>query len=132
MGLFDLLRSKGPRCPRDATHLQRITRNGSNVDQCPKCNGIWIEARQLRKITDSSALAQADQWAGNYAAASGFKCPACEGKCVGTFLEEFSVHTCVACHGAWLDATEVTGARQSVSVMSGARGPELRAFLARL
>lgn len=132
MGLADLFRRSGPRCPRDDARLERFSRNGASLDQCPTCRGIWIDASQLRRIADNRELADADRWAGNYPQASGFSCPRCKDKCVGTFLEEFNVHTCVACHGVWIDHVEVESAHRHVSVVSGARGPELRTFLARL
>lgn len=134
MGLFDLLRSKAPRCPRDQTQLGRLARSDHHIDQCPRCHGIWIHAKEMRRLAEPAALANADRWADAYPQASGFGCPSCGGQCVGTFLDEFNVHTCVGCHGVWIDHAVVAGARQGVSVMTGGahNKPELRAFLARL
>lgn len=134
MSLRDLFGPRGPRCPRDQARLDVVNRAGNIVQRCGKCHGIWIESKQLRRIADNAELARADQWAGNFPRESGFSCPACAGGCVGTFLEEFSVHTCLQCHGVWMDHAEVEGARRSVSVqqMSSTRGPELRSFLSRL
>lgn len=86
----------------------------------------------MRRIADSRELAKADAWAGNYPTPSGFACPSCGGQCAGTYLEEFSVHTCVACHGVWIDSKEVSGAKGSITIRNTQSGPELRTFLARL
>ena len=134
MGLMELLRPRGRRCPRDGARLARVEKAGAVAERCARCGGIWIDAQRLRRVADRSDIARADAWAGDYPAPSGFACPACAGACCGTFLEDFSVHTCVACHGVWIDPKEVAGARRRLHVEEASRAgrPELRAFLARL
>lgn len=134
LGLKDLFGMGGLRCPRDHAKLQHRDEHGTRVERCGTCGGIWLDAKQLRRITDGGELAKADAWAGQYPTPSGFACPSCEGPCCGTFLEEFSVHTCTRCHGVWMDKAEVEGARRQIAVQHVVRtdAPELRAFLQRL
>jgi Zn-finger nucleic acid-binding protein len=37
-------------CPRCKTNLEIVVIGGSNVRECPKCEGIWTDAETLRQI----------------------------------------------------------------------------------
>ncbi|MBV6634060.1 MAG: zf-TFIIB domain-containing protein [Alphaproteobacteria bacterium] len=38
------------RCPVDGEELIMTTRNGVEIDYCPKCRGIWLDRGELDKI----------------------------------------------------------------------------------
>lgn len=41
-------------CPVDGTPLQMTTREGVEIDYCPKCRGIWLDRGELDKLIDRS------------------------------------------------------------------------------
>lgn len=46
-------------CPVDGTLLQLTERQGVEIDDCPKCRGVWLDRRELDKIIDRSTPAVA-------------------------------------------------------------------------
>lgn len=41
-------------CPVDGTPLQMTTREGVEIDYCPKCRGIWLDRGELDKLIERS------------------------------------------------------------------------------
>jgi hypothetical protein len=39
------------KCPKDGTDLHTIELHGVKIDQCPLCNGIWLDAGELEQLT---------------------------------------------------------------------------------
>ncbi|AUD78417.1 hypothetical protein CW740_03790 [Kangiella profundi] len=47
-------------CPVcDGVDLAMTTREGIEIDYCPKCRGVWLDRGELDKIIERSAPAQA-------------------------------------------------------------------------
>ena len=47
-------------CPVcDGIDLAMTTREGIEIDYCPKCRGVWLDRGELDKIIERSAPAQA-------------------------------------------------------------------------
>lgn len=42
-------------CPRDGEDLREHTAQGVRIDQCPKCNGIWLDEGELQQLRDYQA-----------------------------------------------------------------------------
>jgi len=41
-------------CPVDGTELLMTSREGVEIDYCPKCRGIWLDRGELDKLIDRS------------------------------------------------------------------------------
>jgi hypothetical protein len=39
------------KCPKDGMDLHTIELHGVKIDQCPTCNGIWLDAGELEQLT---------------------------------------------------------------------------------
>jgi Zn-finger nucleic acid-binding protein len=37
-------------CPNDNSQMQKITREGVDIDICPSCKGIWLDRGELDKL----------------------------------------------------------------------------------
>lgn len=42
-------------CPVDGTALMMTTREGVEIDYCPKCRGIWLDRGELDKLIERAA-----------------------------------------------------------------------------
>jgi Zn-finger nucleic acid-binding protein len=89
------------------------------VDVCPSCRGVWLDAKELKKLDDNffvdveamellAAAATADD--------RELRCPRCEGaprldKGHPRSFSRLVVDRCPACHGYWLDRGELEKVR---------------------
>ena len=37
-------------CPNDNSQMQKITREGVDIDICPTCKGVWLDRGELDKL----------------------------------------------------------------------------------
>ncbi len=37
-------------CPNDNSEMQKITREGIDIDICPSCRGVWLDRGELDKL----------------------------------------------------------------------------------
>ncbi len=103
-----------PRCTDTETEAQSVA--GVEIDRCPTCHGIWLDALELESLMrrDIKPLLEAD---GQFEAAPNqegprLHCP----RCKGTYLIKLNsrlrpgviVDSCTTCFGMWLDAGELT------------------------
>lgn len=102
-------------CPIDGTTLETHPIHSINVEECPKCQGLWFEHGELREAKDEAdpdlkwldfdlwsdqSLFQVD-W-------SSRNCPVC-GKVMATISygdTGVTVEYCTDEHGVWLDKGE--------------------------
>ncbi len=47
------------KCPIDNTDLMMTSREGIEIDYCPKCRGIWLDRGELEKLIERSARYEA-------------------------------------------------------------------------
>jgi Zn-finger nucleic acid-binding protein len=43
------------KCHTDGETLQMTTREGIEIDHCPKCSGVWLDRGELDKIIERTA-----------------------------------------------------------------------------
>lgn len=103
-------------CPRDGVELEKLERAGITVDRCPTCRGHWLDAGELRRITEDREVERRATRVSPYSDASPLSCPRCATTCVESFVEEVRVDTCPGCHGVWTDAGEIEEAKRQVQV----------------
>jgi Zn-finger nucleic acid-binding protein len=100
----------------DSSEMLSQTIEGVEIDRCPSCRGIWLDANELEKLleADPRELLQEDRTSEADRQDSGrrLQCPRCEGTQLiklnsrlrpGTILD-----SCTVCYGTWLDAGELT------------------------
>lgn len=42
-------------CPNDKETLQMTSREGIEIDYCPKCRGVWLDRGELDKIIERTS-----------------------------------------------------------------------------
>ena len=43
-------------CPICYVKTERLRQEGVDIDRCPKCHGIWLDKRELKKLTKNSNM----------------------------------------------------------------------------
>ena len=125
------------KCPgcADTELLERMTKSGVLVDQCPKCQGIWLDRGEIylfsknpRKLESLLSSGLADP------RSTERHCPHCEAAMqVGHLMKRgLEVNQCSECEGLWFDKGELQQAIQldrrvfQVDVAELRRGPGRR------
>lgn len=109
-------------CPRDGKQLEVRTVEGVEVDACPSCDGVFLEAGELEAIEDAhhehattelpaepDALTSAQDMA-RQARRAGAICPKCQMQMTPreyAYASQIVVDGCGSCGGAWLDVGEL-------------------------
>lgn len=97
-------------CPRDQTLLLEKRMHGIEIDQCPQCNGRWLDHHELDELEETKTK-DADHRSGmiDYARReSTLNCPICSKRMVAFNYRAYNLEldTCEEEHGFWLDAGE--------------------------
>ena len=97
------------KCPIDGTILKQVKRRNMEVDECPKCRGMWLSPLELDQLEDIKF--KADYLKGSILVSSvetSLPCPVCQAR-----LREFKyryhelrLDHCPKQHGFWLDFSE--------------------------
>ena len=96
-------------CPRDGTPLRIEKRHGLEIDRCPKCKGMWLDAPELDELESKVIVDEHARGTLVYGAhESTMACPVCQTK-----MTAFQYHgrpleldECPKGHGFWLDNGE--------------------------
>ena len=98
-------------CPRDWTALQKEVRHSHHrsveLDVCPKCNGIFLDKKEIRALTGSRSLNKLLTKLLGLDSDSQLICPNCGGLMDGEDAGDVRVDVCLSCNGLWLDAGEL-------------------------
>jgi len=110
-------------CPVDGFTLAIETYEGVEIDRCPHCKGVWLDAGELQAIEtnqDSDFRDIPGTTFDQVAAAVGMakaaeeaprKCPTCESELYKkeyAFSSQIMIDSCPKGHGIWLDAGELS------------------------
>jgi PAT family beta-lactamase induction signal transducer AmpG len=102
------------RCPKCRADMEQINYEGTEVDRCTICNGIWFDVGEIDVLADKQAAAAIDTGdakigkQGNLL--DSYQCPRCSGamvKVVDPKQTHIWYETCGSCHGSYLDAGEL-------------------------
>ncbi len=52
------------KCPACSVDLVMTERQGTEIDYCPKCRGVWLDRGELDKIIEKSTAAEAPRAGG--------------------------------------------------------------------
>lgn len=109
--------SNGLKCPKCSAELSEFSSQDLKLARCFKCNGIWFDKDELKKVIDERDMDLAwmhfELWSEKekFNAISGKKlCPKCK-KAMAVLKydnSEVEVDLCADCGGVWLDSGEFT------------------------
>ena len=102
------------RCPKCRADMEQIDYEGTEIDRCIICNGIWFDAGEidvLREKKAATAIDTGDAKTGKQSTTiDSYQCPRCNGAMVRV-VDPKQTHiwyeTCSSCHGSYLDAGEL-------------------------
>jgi Zn-finger nucleic acid-binding protein len=100
-------------CPACKEAMIVVEHNGIELDCCPACRGLWLDASELGLLLGDAVRARALLEAGNPAHAPGEKprrCPICRRrmrKCVAADGGTAVTDACRLGHGLWFDEGEL-------------------------
>jgi Zn-finger nucleic acid-binding protein len=98
-------------CPKCSTQMEQIKLAGTELDNCPFCNGCWLDKEEVGKITRSRGQNRLEVEL-TQTSASDVQCPRCKtpSMLVGQHVHVPSLFLdqCQTCSGVWLDRGELT------------------------
>ena len=102
------------RCPKCRADMEQIEFDGTEIDRCKTCGGIWFDAGEIEVLRDKQAAAAIDTGDASVGKQSNaiddYPCPRCSGAMVRV-VDPQQTHiwyeTCSACSGSFLDAGEL-------------------------
>ena len=111
------------KCPKDGSQLARCLYEADiEVDECPKCHGIWLDEGELERIQRSTEKDYSEELKGipntvarAYAMARAkaegeWGCPTCERTLARReygYCSQIMIDVCPTCRGVWLDKGEI-------------------------
>ncbi len=111
-------------CPKCNDVLNRVTISNVEVDKCPSCDGVWLDAGELVKLKlspDKLGIEELDRKDGARKAPPSaghlrLGCPACDGKMTPLRLQaKVILDHCQHCGGLWLDHKELQPAMSAIA-----------------
>ena len=93
-------------CPRCWVKADRVVRKGIEIDICPKCKGIWVDTKELKKLINNPELHKHLTKYVGIESKSSLVCPRCGGLMNLEYAENVEVDVCLSCKGIWLDKGE--------------------------
>ena len=98
-------------CPRDWTALTKENRQAHHhtveVDMCPRCQGLFLDKREIERLTGSYRLERLLTKKLGLDSDSPLVCPNCGGLMETQEAGGVGVVVCMECKGIWLDAGEL-------------------------
>lgn len=101
------------RCPKCRADMEQVNYDGTEVDRCSYCNGIWFDAGELELLSNKQAATALDtgkQSSGkHFNRIDQYGCPRCGGamkRMVDSQQQHIWYETCGDCSGSFFDAGE--------------------------
>ena len=101
------------RCPKCRSDMEQIDYQGTEVDRCNVCHGVWFDAGEMELLRNKEAAIAIDTGSTSegkhYNVIDHYRCPRCGGE-MERMVDEHQRHiwfeTCFDCHGSFFDAGE--------------------------
>jgi Zn-finger nucleic acid-binding protein len=101
------------RCPKCRSDMEPVNHEGTEVDRCGACHGIWFDAGEVEALASTPAALSIDIGAAREGkrlnAVDDYPCPRCGGV-MARVVDEAQRHiwyeTCGSCSGSFFDAGE--------------------------
>ena len=102
-------------CPKCRSGMQQIMIDGTEVDRCSACHGLWFDAGELDKLRNKEAAAALDIGDVSIGKKQNeiehYRCPRCAGpmnRLVDPEQPHIWFEQCGSCRGSFFDAGELT------------------------
>ncbi|MEE4162461.1 MAG: MFS transporter [Woeseiaceae bacterium] len=103
------------RCPKCRSDMEQIMIDGTEVDRCSSCHGLWFDDGELRKLRTKEAAAVLDIGDARTGKLQNevehYRCPRCAGS-MNRLVDPAQPHIwfeqCGSCRGSFFDAGELT------------------------
>ncbi|RLA33996.1 MAG: hypothetical protein DRR11_04150 [Gammaproteobacteria bacterium] len=102
------------RCPKCRSDMEQIEYEGTEIDRCTTCQGIWFDAGEIESMRDKQAATEIDKGDSSTGkrlnATDRYDCPRCSGamlRVVDPRQRHIWFETCSSCNGSFLDAGEL-------------------------
>ncbi len=113
------------KCPKcENVELFEKQFEGTPVEVCDECGGIWLNKGELNKIAHpiSGDIEFCSHETSGKKSPSGLECPVCKGvQLVRANFIEFSdimLDVCLECHGIWLDKGELEAINTEIDALA--------------
>jgi len=100
-------------CPKCRCDMQEINIDGTLVDRCTSCNGIWFDEGEVEALSTNEAATAIDTGKAavgkQHNLIDNYRCPRCGGhmdKKVDPQQQHIWYETCLDCNGSFFDAGE--------------------------
>ncbi len=101
------------RCPKCRSDMAQVDVQGTEVDRCHDCGGLWFDAGEMELLRNKEAAAIIDTGSARqgreYNAMDQYRCPRCGGEMCRN-VDEQQQHiwfeSCAECSGSFFDAGE--------------------------
>jgi Zn-finger nucleic acid-binding protein len=94
--------------------MEQVDYEGTEIDRCTICKGIWFDAGEIEILRDKEAAAAIDTGDASVGRKSNamddYQCPRCSGamvRVVDARQRHIWFETCSSCNGSFLDAGEL-------------------------
>jgi len=101
------------RCPKCRSDMLQIDVQGTEVDRCSACNGLWFDEGEIELLRNKEAAATIDTGSASqgreYNLVDDYRCPRCGGEMCRAADEQqrhIWYETCAECNGSFFDAGE--------------------------
>jgi Zn-finger nucleic acid-binding protein len=103
------------RCPKCRSDMEQLDVEGTEIDRCLSCHGLWFDAGEIEKLRDKKIAAAIDikdaASAKEHNTIDRYRCPRCGGA-MNRLVDPGQTHIwyeqCGSCHGSYFDAGEFT------------------------
>ena len=103
------------RCPKCRSDMEQIMIDGTEVDRCTTCHGLWFDDGELSKLRDKNVAATLDigdvKTGKKWNEIEHYRCPRCAGA-MNRLVDPEQTHIwfeqCDSCRGSFFDAGELT------------------------
>ena len=103
------------RCPKCRSDMDQIMIDGTEIDRCSTCHGLWFDDGELSKLRNKEAAAVLDigdvKTGKKQNEIEHYRCPRCAGP-MNRLVDPEQTHIwfeqCASCNGSFFDAGELT------------------------
>ena len=102
------------RCPKCRSDMEQIDYEGTEIDRCTTCKGLWFDAGEIEAVQSKKAATAIDTGSAAVGRKSNtldrYQCPRCSGamvRVVDARQPHIWFETCSSCQGSFLDAGEL-------------------------
>ncbi|MEJ2482233.1 MAG: MFS transporter, partial [Gemmatimonadota bacterium] len=101
------------RCPKCRSDMQQLDVDGTVIDRCPRCHGLWFDAGEMETLRDKETAEAIDTGSARrgrrFDNIDQYRCPRCGGvmaRVVDPQQRHIGYETCTQCGGSYFDAGE--------------------------